>query len=151
MTKPTPPTSRTGDDRFARDVAKHLDRRRVHRKLVLWTALLALLAAAAQYLTCGHGFGLGGPGKGPGEPGLSHPAVAPARCAIRVTARGITVDGKPMQRDEAVTACKATSGADVVVTGDARQGDWDDLRSALDAAGVASFLRNQPPAGSASR
>jgi len=111
--------------------------------------LLALVAAAALYLRCGQGFGLGGQGKGSGEPGSVRTIAAPARCAIRVSASGITVDGKPMRRDEAVAACKATAGADVVVTGDARQGDWDDLRSALDAAGVATFLRDQPPSGSA--
>jgi hypothetical protein len=153
MTKPNPPTSPTSDRRFARDVAKQLDRRRTRRRLTLWTLLLALVAAAALYLRCGQGFGLGGLG-GFGEPGGSgseRSLVAPARCAIRVSANGITVDGKPMQRDEAVAACKATAGADVVVTGDARQGDWDDLRSALDAAGIATFLRDQLPAGSASK
>lgn len=153
MTQVTPPTPRHGDHRFARDVAKEIDRRRIRRRLVRWTLILALLAAAATYLTCGHGFGLGGPGKGSGEPGGSgsvRTAVAPARCAIRVTARGITVDGKPMQRDEAVDACKATSGADVVVTGDAREGDWNDLRTALHAAGIATSRRDKPPAGSAS-
>lgn len=150
MTKPNPPAPRTGDDRLARDTAKHLDRRRMRRKLVLWTAVLALLVAAARYLTCGHGFGLGGTGEA-GGPGSARTLVAPRRCAIRVTARGITVDGKPMRRDEAVAACKATAGAEVVVTGDARQGDRDDLLGALDAAGVPAFLRDQPPAGSASR
>jgi hypothetical protein len=147
MTKPTPPTSRTGDPRLARDVAKHLDRRRIRRKLVLWTVVLALLAAAARYLTCGHGFGLGDLGKILGEgsgSGSVHTVVAPARCAVRVTTSGITVDGKPMQRDEAAAACKATSGAEVVVTGDAREGDWKDLKSALEAAGVKDIVVHQP-------
>jgi len=154
MTKPTPPTSRTGDDRLARDVAKHLDRRNTRRKLVRWTMVLALLVIAALYLRFGSGFGLGGLGKGTGNaggPGSAHTLVAPRRCAIRVTASGITVDGKPMQRDEAVDACKATAGADVVVTGDARHGDWAQLHDALDAAGVSTFLRDHPPAGSASK
>ena len=154
MTKPTSPTSRTGDDRLARDVAKHLDRRRMRRKLVLWTAVLALVVVAAMYLTCGHGLGLGGAGKGTGEaggPGSARALVGPRRCAIRVTASSIAVDGKPMQRGEAVAACKATAGADVVVTGDARHGDWVELHDALDAAGVATFLRDQPPTGSSSK
>jgi hypothetical protein len=152
MTKPNPPTPRTGDDRLARDVAKHLEQRRTPRKLVLWAAVLALLVVAARYLTCGHGFGLGGTGSSD-DTGASavHPAVGPHRCAIRVTASGITVDGKPMQRDEAVTACRAMAGADVVVTGDARQGDRDSLLGALAAAKVPTFLRDQPPAGSGSR
>jgi hypothetical protein len=151
MTKPTPPTLSTGDRRFARDVAKQLDRRRMRRKLVFWTAILALLAAAALYLRCGQGFGLGGLGKGTGETGGSgsaHTPAAPRRCALRVTAHGITVDGKPMPRDEAVAACRATAGADVVVTGDARHGDWVEVHDALDAAGVPTFLRDQPSTGS---
>ena len=156
MTKPNQPTPRTSDDRFARDVAKQLDRRRMRRKLGWWTTVLALLVVAATYLRFGSGFGLGlgGPGKGNGSaggPGSAHTLVAPRRCAIRVTARGITVDGKPMLRDDAVDACKATAGADVVVTGDARHGDWAALHDALDAAGVPTFLRDHPPAGSASK
>jgi len=152
MTQPTPPTARTGDPRLARDVAKHLDRRRMRRRLVGWTALLALLVVAAMYLTCGRGFGLGGSGKGPGEgPGSARPLAAPRRCAIRVTAGGITVDGQPMQRDEAVAACKAMAGADIVVTGDARQGDRDDLLGALKAAEVKDIVVHEPsPAGSGS-
>jgi hypothetical protein len=156
MTKPNQPTPRTGDDRFARDVAKQLDRRRMRRKLGWWTTILALLVAAAMYLRFGGGFGLGlgGLGKGSGaagEPGSAHTLVAPRRCAIRVTAHGITVDGKPMPRDEAVGACKATAGADVVVTGDAREGDWTELHDALANAGVTTVLRDHLPAGSASK
>jgi len=156
MTKPTSSTSRTRDDRLARDVAKQLDRRRMRRKLGWWTAVIALLVVAALYLRFGGGFGLGlgGLGRGTGsagEPASAHPLVAPRRCAIRVTARGITVDGKPMPRDEAALACKATPGADVVVTGDARQGDQDALLDALKAAGVPAFLRDQSSSGSASK
>lgn len=151
MTQPKPPASRTGDSRLARDVAKHLDRRRMRRKLLLWAAILALIAAAAMYLTCGRGFGLGGLGKGagePGGPGSAHTLVGPQRCAIRVTASGITVDGKPMPSDEAVTTCKAMAGADVVVTGDARQGDWELLKAALQAADVKDIVVHEPaPAG----
>jgi hypothetical protein len=60
---------------------------------------------------------------------------------VRVTAQGISVDGKAMQRDEAVVACKSTEGALITVTGDARQGDWDELRHALEAADVAIFKK----------
>lgn len=152
MTKPNPPTPRTGNDRPARDGAKRLEQRRTPRKLVLWTAALALLIAAARYLTCGHGFGLGGVGSGD-DTGAStvQPAAGPRRCEIRITARGITVDGKPMQRDAAVAACQAMAGADIIVTGDARQGDRDSLLGALAAAKVPTFLRDHPPAGSGSR
>ena len=133
------------DHDFAKDVAKQLDRRRLRRKLALWAAFIALIALAVSYVTCGQGFGLGGKGKGKGEgPGSGSAKVVtdagPTRCAVRIAAAGITVDGKPATRDAAVTACKATSGADVVVTGDARQGDWDDLKAALEAAGVTIYL-----------
>ncbi len=152
MTRPDPPTSRSGDRQFARDVAKQIDRRRVRRKVTLWTMVLALIAAAAMYLRCGSGFGLGGGGQGPGEPGAPRTLTDnhPRRCALRVTASGITVNGKPALRDDAVAACLAATGADVVVTGDARQGDWEDLRSALEVAGVKDIVVHQPPVGSGS-
>lgn len=129
----TPPTDR----RFARDVARELDRRRTRRKVGFWGVLAGLIALAASYLTCGEGFGLGGkgPGLGDGEPLISHDPM-PRRCTIRVTAKGISVNSTPMSRDEAVATCKASEGADVIITGDAREGDWTELRTALEAAGV---------------
>ncbi len=138
---------------FAKDVAKQLDRRRMRRRLLGWGIAGTAIVLAALYLTCGRGFGIGGKGSGSGSgPGsVVAPADAgPRRCEIRVTAAGISVDGKPMTRDEAVTACKATTGADVVVTGDARQGDWDALRAALDAAGVSLFTKDIAPADAGS-
>jgi hypothetical protein len=60
---------------------------------------------------------------------------------VRVSSEGIVVDGKKMKREEAVAACKATEGALVTVTGDARQGDWDELKTALEAANVKIFTR----------
>ena len=131
------------DPRFARDVARQLDRRRMRRRLVGWSALLAAVAAAAMYLRCGVGFGLGGDGAGPGPPrGLTEPR----RCAIRVAAGGITVDGKSMLRDAAIKVCKAMAGADVVITGDAREGDGQALVRALKAAGIADIVVHEPPA-----
>jgi hypothetical protein len=151
MTPPDRPPPPTANPRLARDVARHLDRRRMRRRLVGWTALLAAVAAAALYLRCGVGFGLGGAGEGPG-PGSPHTPTEPRRCAIRVAAGGITVDGKPMLRDRAVAACKSTAGADVVITGDARQGDWKGLLDALHAAGVSNIAVHEPPtAGSGPR
>jgi hypothetical protein len=147
MTPPTQ-TSPAGDKRFVRDVAKQVDRRRMRRKATLWTALLALVAAAVAYLRCGGGFGLGTGTGGEAGPSTPQTVAAPRRCAIRVTATGIVVNGVPMQRDQAVDACKATTGADVIVTGDAREGDWADLRTALTAAGVADVVVHQPPPGS---
>jgi hypothetical protein len=158
MTQPTPP-SRSRDRAIARDVAKQLDRRRTRRRLTVWTGLLALIIAAASYLRFGGGFGalgLGG-GSGDGEDhgeGEEHrPVNHPTRCAVRISAAAITVGGKPMTRDEAVAACKGTPGADVVVTGDTREGDWQDLRAALEAAGIVVQLQRHPagPTGGTSR
>jgi len=145
MTKPP-----IGDRQFTRDVAKQVDRRQVRRRVGLWSMLLAAVAAAAMYLRCGDGLGLGGGGKGAGDGDAPHTAVAPVRCSIRVARGGITVDGKPKSRDEAVAACKAASGADLVVTGDAREGDWTELYAALVAAGIKDITRHEATAGSGS-
>ena len=135
------------DRRFAKDVAKHLDRRRVRRKVALYTGLAGAIALAVTYLTCGHGWGVGGKGEGSGAgPGNGQTVVGdagPKRCAVRVTAKGITVDGKPATRPQVIEKCKATGGAEVVVTGDARQGDWDELKAALEAAKI-EILRREP-------
>ena len=124
-------------------LAKELDRRRRNRRMLTLSALLAAAIAAATYLRCGKGWGTGG--KGPGEGGTTvtttTPSDATARCSIRLTAAGITVDGKTVTRDEAISACKGKTGADVLITGDARQGDWDELRGALEAASIPFFTR----------
>jgi hypothetical protein len=137
----------TPDKRFTKDVARELDRRRTRRRLVVLVLLAGAIALAVTYLTCGHGWGLGGKGAGSG-PGPGSGAgitvdAGPNRCTVRVTSTGITVGGKPATRDEAVARCKATTGADVVVTGDARQGDWDELRAALEAANVPVFTKQR--------
>ncbi|HEU4733414.1 MAG TPA: hypothetical protein VFT22_36225 [Kofleriaceae bacterium] len=147
----SPPPGR--DPRFARDVAKQIDRRRLRRRLTLWTLLLVLVAAAAAYLRCGQGLGLGGLGKGDGEaggPGGPRP-LAQLRCAVRVTSSGITVDGKPRTRDEAVAACKDAGKAEVVVTGDAPHREGPALIEALKAAGITDIVVREPPARPAPR
>ena len=119
------------------------DRRAQHpprRRRLALAAAGALALAAALWLRCGSGWGLGGTGRGSGS-GAAGPTAA-KRCALRVTATGIFVDGKSRTRDEAVAACKAT-GAEVVVTGDAREGDWKDLDAALHAAGVDVVVRER--------
>ena len=160
---PKPPTQRPNlDRRFAKDVARQLDRRRMRRRLLVWLLVLAALVVAALYLTCGRGFGLGGKGKGEGSgsgPGSGEGSVSPLmsavdagprRCEVRVAASGITVDGKPATVAEAVTACKTATAAEVLVTGGARQGDWEDLKAAFDGAGI-QILRVEPKgAGSGS-
>ncbi|CAN5899124.1 hypothetical protein BH11MYX3_BH11MYX3_01110 [soil metagenome] len=134
------------DSQFARDVAKQLDRRRMRRRLFMIGLFVAAIALAITFLTCGRGWGVGGAGKGEGSgPGAGSGSAGDKgspRCAIRVTGAGILVDGKPATRQEAVAMCKTTSGADVVVTGDARQGDWDELRAALEAAKIPIFTKH---------
>ncbi|MBL9016988.1 MAG: hypothetical protein JNL83_22555 [Myxococcales bacterium] len=132
----------SGDKKLAKDVARQLDRRQLRRKLLIWGLVIAAIVAAILFVTCGRGWGLGGAGKGEGS-GSSVPADAgPKRCAIRVTATGITLDGVASTRDAIVSAC-AGATADVVVTGDARQGDWDDLKAALERANIPVFLKQR--------
>ncbi len=70
---------------------------------------------------------------------------APARCQLRLDGGGLWQLGatgqEKMEVAAAVAACKQAGGADVTVTGDARQGAWDELKRALDEEGVASFVR----------
>jgi len=144
---------RPPDAPTARAVAKALDRRQMRRKLFLFAALTGAIIFAVVYLRCGKGWGLGdgkgeGDGPGSGKGLLSTADAGPKRCAIFIASEGITVDGVKMTRDEAVTACKVTTGADVIVAGDTRRGDWDDLKTALDAAKIEIFKR-EPGAGAA--
>jgi hypothetical protein len=152
MTTPTPPAPATPDKKLVKDVASEIERRRRRRRLVTLVAILALAIAAALYLQCGRGWGLGGgkgSGAGPGSgPGSGSALAAPTRCTLRVTMDGILVDGASKTRDEAVNACKGMKdGAVVTVTGDARQGDWDELRAALEAVGVKIYMRGQESDG----
>ena len=135
---------------LAKDVASELERRKRVRKLMFLTVWAVLILLALVYVRCGRGWGLGGgkgdgkgtgTGTGTGAGTGSAVSQGPKRCVVRVTANGITVDGKEMKRDEAVAACKQTEGALVTVTGDARQGDWDELRDALEAAKVTIFKK----------
>jgi len=138
------------DKRFARDVAREMHRQHRRRRMLLWLLLLAAVGAAAMYLRCGQGWGIGGLGRGDGEgEGQGTKTVVdtgPKTCAVRIAKDGITVDGKPMSRDEAVAACKKTAGADVVVIGDTLQGDWEALKVALQQGGVTIRSIKQPRA-----
>ena len=131
------------DRRFARDVAREIDRRNRRRRLLFLLALAAIIALAVMYLRCGSGWGLGGNGgTGSGKTGNAGSDTGPHRCSIRVAANGITVDGKLSTRAQALEVCRRTAGADVIVTGDARERDWTDLKKSLEAAKVDIFLRN---------
>lgn len=129
-------------------LARQLDRRRQRRRLMTALVLFAAAVAALMYLRCGTGWGTGGQGAGEGgrDPKAAVPRDAAARCALRLAATGLTLDGKPATREQAIVACQKTTGADVLITGDVRQGDWDELRSALEAAGIQFFTRE--PRGS---
>ncbi|MBK7536690.1 MAG: hypothetical protein IPI49_15250 [Myxococcales bacterium] len=114
-------------------------------------ALASLVALALAYLRCGSGLGLGGgggqqdQGQEPAPVAAPPPEAAALRCQLRLDSGGLwmlsTTGQEQLTVGAAVTACKATGGADVVITGDARQGGWDELRAALQAAGVPSFVR----------
>ena len=131
------------DKQFAKDVAKELDRRQRRRKVLVFGGGIAAIVAALLYLRCGGGWGLGGEGAGSGSgPGSgSGSAIAAKRCEVRVAKGGITVENQPAKVDGVVTACKKVGAADVVVIGDAREGDWEDLRKALEAAKIDISLR----------
>ncbi len=150
MTTPMTPDKNLPDRKqLAKDVASELAFRQRRKKLLVLALVAALVIAAILFLQFGSGWGLGGKGKGTGAGSGSMRGIAavadagPARCAVRVTAEGITVDGAKATRDETVARCKETDGAMVTVTGDARQGDWDELRAALQAVGVKIYIRGQ--------
>jgi murein DD-endopeptidase MepM/ murein hydrolase activator NlpD len=106
----------------------------------------------------GRGWGLGGSGTGDGGGAgagsssslpLPTTTVEPRRCKVRVASNGITVDGKPTTVAEAVAACKSTQGAEVVVTGGARQSDFEAMQTALQRAGIHTLWFEPKPRGSA--
>jgi len=137
-------TESTPEIPSAKEIAKHVDRRRLRRRLILWLALLAAVVLALLYLRCGGRWGLGAGSSRPGSGTAAVVAIdaaGPHRCAIFVAAEGIQVDGVMQTRDGAVAACKGATGADVIVAGDARRGDWDQLEAALDAAGIPIYRR----------
>jgi hypothetical protein len=123
----------------AKDVAKQLDRIHRRRRLLILGGWAILVILAALYVRCGRGWGTGG--KGPGKGGQTGSAAAPVphHCQVRVTAKGLELEGKPATQDAIIDSCK--QGVDVVVTGDARQGDWDALKAALDTAKIPAFTR----------
>ena len=121
----------------AKDVAKQLDRIHRRRRLIFLGGWAVLVLLAALYLRCGRGWGTGGNGGSGAGPGSA--TSTPHRCQVRVTAKGLELEGKPTTQDAIITSCKP--GIDVVVTGEARQGDWDALKAALDAAHVPTYTR----------
>lgn len=139
--------------RLAKDVARQLDRRRTGRRLAGLLALAAVIAAIVLFFRFGLGAGRGageGPGAGPGPgSGSARALVAPTTtppCRVRVTGEGLRLDGGAATREQILASCERAGAADVVVTGDARQGDWDELKVALEAADVRIDLTSRSPA-----
>ncbi len=136
----------TASKQLARDVATELGRRRRRGRLLVLALLALAIFLAVSYLTCGDRFGFGrgtGTGTGKGTGTAAGSSAAKRRCALRVTGAGVTVDGASATPASAVERCRAAGAADVVVTGDARQGAWDDLRRALEGAGVEVFVQSK--------
>ena len=75
---------------------------------------------------------------------LSVVSGKPERCSVRVTDRGITVDGDAMGRGPAVAVCKQRSAALVELADGANEAEWKQLRAALVAAGVKILMRGAP-------
>lgn len=156
MTDKPATDKRAFNKQLARDVASDLEKRRRRRRLLLLAVLAAIAIALVLLLQFGKGWGLGGgrgkeSGEGSGSAVATPSDAGPQRCTVRVAADGIFVDGTKKTRDEAVAACKGTEGAMVTVTGDARQGDWDELRAALQTTGVKIYIRGELWDGSAAK
>ncbi len=69
------------------------------------------------------------------------PEQEPLRCSIRMTSKGITVDGDAMDRDRAVLVCKSRTEALVELGDDASDDEWQALRTALTDGGVKILMR----------
>jgi len=83
----------------------------------------------------------------PPEPAPEPPlpvTTTPERCSIRVSDRGITVDGDAMARTSAVARCKRRSAALVELADGANQAEWDQLHAALVSAGITILMRGAP-------
>jgi hypothetical protein len=63
------------------------------------------------------------------------------RCAVRVTAKGIYVDGDPRSRSEAIATCKRTAGALVALEDNAPAEVWKALQAGLRREGVPILMR----------
>lgn len=123
----------------AKEVARELDRRHRRRRLIILGGWAVLVVLAALYLRCGRGWGLGGGSGGTGGgAGSAAQPEKPHRCDVRVTANGYELGGHLATADDVVGKC--VQGVDVIISGAARQGDWDTLRKRLDAAHISTFV-----------
>jgi len=105
---------------------------------------LALVGGGALlvWLLVSGGGGFGGSGNAgaagaAASPPPPAPAPPPPPCKVRIDILGVHVDGKPVDVKTAIERCRASKRAEVVVTGDARQGTKDDVMRSFAAAGIA--------------
>jgi hypothetical protein len=105
--------------------------------------LAALAALIGGYLRFGlpGGLGLGDEESAGGATAKAARPDAGPPCELRLDARGLQVDGKRRRIAVAAKLCAGRGPARLLVTGDARQGQLDELRAAFAAAGVELFVR----------
>lgn len=63
------------------------------------------------------------------------------RCTLRISPKGIYVDGNPTTRAAALTACKRSAGAVVVLEDKAPIEEWRAIENELRRGGVAVHMR----------
>lgn len=122
------------------------------RRRLLAALLVALGVLLASLLRWCGGLGLG-PGAGtdpgidaaprivspvPGDAGLGtrDAAQAAGPCALSLSSRGLTVNGRSATIDQSVRACRQAGGARLEVTGGARTGTYRELMDALRTADI---------------
>jgi hypothetical protein len=130
------------------------------RKGIGFRGIILLLMVAAgvivgSSLKCG-GLGLGpgwGFGSGTGSAPVASATSTSAReagthgtCHVRLDSQGLALEGGASTLEAIVSACKEAGSAELVVTGDARSGSYDELRAALDQARVPYHVRGRPDA-----
>lgn len=125
---------------------------------VLGFALLGGGAAAAATIALsqdgdvGRGLGVGAAvalvifalnvgGGGGGGTGGTTGIPTPCPCKLRLSPAGLTHDGHASSAEAVVAACQACGKAELVVTGDTKQGDADALVIALEKAGITVYRK----------
>jgi hypothetical protein len=114
-----------------------------------------LVAAAILLGWCGRGW-LGGGDSGDerkkADEAKVRPAVAVAvdagsapRCRLRVDKAGVHLNGAVSSVEAVVAACKAVGEAELLVTGEAKYGSVEELKDALEKAGVRIFTAGAKP------
>ncbi len=127
-----------------------MKRTRAKFGLKKWLVLALLAAAAALYFQRGGDFGFLAEGMNwardtagsvaadderPGDSAGDEP------CELRLAREGLELGGERVEREEAVAACERAGEAALSVTGDARYGEYERVKEALEAAGIDVTLR----------